>query len=85
MLPIIPMFIAGALWTYNICKIIERSGSKKIDESSEPAGNEDAKENEGDENIIISNSAEAIKYIKNQQKSSGQKKRDWSGGERYGK
>jgi hypothetical protein len=80
----LPLILAGAIWTYNIVKIAQQVGSKKSDESGN-VENEDNKNGEDSENITISNSAEAIKYLKNQQKSAASKKRDWSGGERYGK
>ncbi len=82
----LPLILAGAIWTYNLCKIVERAGSKKSDENNTSDENsEDSENSVDDENITISNSAEAIKYLKNQQKSAAPKKRDWSGGERYGK
>lgn len=79
----LPLILAGAIWTYNICKIAERASLRKSDEGENPVVDEDSKESEDNENITISNSAEAIKYLKNQQKSGGQRNRaDW-GGERY--
>ena len=82
----LPLILAGAIWTYNICKIVERAGSAKDAEGGDSAEkNEASKDDADEENITISNSAEAIKFIRSKQKSLGQRKRDWSGGERYGK
>jgi len=84
----LPLILAGAIWTYNICKIVERAGSTKPEDGGNHAEDEDNKEsNDGKEedNITISNSSEAIKFYKNQQKTSGLRSRNWSGGERYGK
>ena len=82
---IFPLVLAGAIWIYNGIKIAERLGSKKSDENSnctDDKGNENTEENK---NITISNSADAIRFIKSQQKSSGQRTRAGGGGERYGK
>jgi len=81
----LPLILAGAIWTYNICKIAERAGSKKSDESSNCVDDENNKDSEDNENINITNSADAIRFIKSQQKSNGQVKRDRWGGGRYGK
>ena len=80
----LPLILAGVIWTYNICKIVERAGAVKSDEPAD-AEDKDSEEGEGDESVNISNSAEAIKHIKNQQKSDGQRNRQDYGGERYGK
>jgi hypothetical protein len=88
MLPLIPIFLAGAIWTYNICTIVKRVGSKKSDENNASDENINCVKDEqieDSENITISNSADAIRFIKSQQKSSGQGKRDRWGGGRYGK
>lgn len=91
MLPLLPIFLAVAIGTYDICKIAQRAGSKKSDENSKSDANsncvddENNKDSEDNENINITNSADAIRFIKSQQKSNGQVKRDRWGGGRYGK
>ncbi len=64
MLPLLPIFLALGIGTYDICKIVQRASSKKGDESGDPAINEDNKEGDDNENITISNSAEAISRIR---------------------
>ena len=87
----LPLILAGAIWTYNIVKIAQRVGSKKSDENSKGdkgsncVDDENNKDSEDNENINITNSADAIRFIKSQQKSNGQGKRDRWGGGRYGK
>ena len=91
MLPLLPIFLAVAIGTYDICKIAQRVSQKKSDENSKGdegsnrVDDENTKDNEDNENINITNSADAIRFIKSQQKSNGQGKRDRWGGGRYGK
>lgn len=58
----IPIMIAVALWTHNICEIAKRSGSK----DSEPA------DDNGESGPTISNSAETISHILNSRKNNGE-------------
>lgn len=59
----IPIMIAVALWTHNICEIAKRSGSNS---------NDPAEDNEGESGPTISNSAEAISHIMNSRKNNGE-------------
>ncbi len=84
MLPLLPIFLAIGLYTHIGCKLIQRNNSGKDSTPSNPP-EEENEDGENNEKITIESSPEAIKYIKNQQKSSGQRNQaDW-GGERYGK
>lgn len=60
----IPLFIAGAIWTYNIVKICERVASDNHENDDT-----ESEESEDGENATISNSAEAIRFIRERKRS----------------